>query len=75
VELQPVITRPRIFQDQDRFFKNHQIINPRPQKKRFLTQKIRPVLPVLSSHAGIMPVTEKSLLITCFAVKFCFIQN
>jgi len=32
-------------------------------KKRFLTEKIRPV----------MSVTEKNLIITCFLVKFCFI--
>jgi len=30
---------------------------------------------VLPSHAGIMPVTEKILIITSFLVKFCFIQN
>jgi len=28
--------------------------------KRFLTKKIRPVMPILPSHAGIMPVTEKN---------------
>jgi len=29
----PMFSRPRpLFQDQDRFFKDHQIINPRPQK-------------------------------------------
>jgi len=28
-------------------------------KKRSLTEKIRPVMSVLPSHAGIMPVTEK----------------
>jgi len=28
-------------------------------KTHFLTEKIRPVIPVLTSHAGIMPVTEK----------------
>jgi len=27
--------------------------------KRSLTEKIRPVMPILSSHAGIIPVTEK----------------
>jgi len=44
-------------------------------KKRFLTEKIRPAMPVLPSHAGIMPVTEKNLIITDFLVRFCFIQN
>jgi len=34
-------------------------------------------MPVLPSHAGIMPVTEKkpACFITGFLVKFCFIQN
>jgi len=32
-------------------------------------------MPVLPIYAGIMPVTEKNLLITGFLVKFCFIQN
>jgi len=32
------LPRPVLFQDQDRFFKNHQIINPRT-KKRFLSEK------------------------------------
>jgi len=44
-------------------------------KKHFFTEKIRSVMPVLPSRAGIMPVTEKDLLITGFLVKFCFIQN
>jgi len=36
----PVRSRPRpLFQDQDRFFKDHQIIKPRPQKIRSLTEK------------------------------------
>jgi len=41
-------------------------------KKRFLTEKIRPDMPVLLSHAGIMPVTEKKKknIITGFLVKF-----
>jgi len=33
------------------------------------------VMPVLPSLAGIMPLTEKNLLVTNFLVKFCFIQN
>jgi len=56
-------------QDQDHFFKiktaffkDHQIIKPRPQK-RSLIKKIRPV----------MPATQKYLLITGFLVKFCLI--
>jgi len=28
-------------------------------KKLSLTEKIRPVMPILPSHAGVMPVTEK----------------
>jgi len=32
-------------------------------------------MPILPSHIGIMPVTEKTLIITGFLVKFCFIQN
>jgi len=40
-------------------------------KKRSLTEKIRPVMLVLP----VMLVTEKNLIITCFLVKFCFIQN
>jgi len=40
-------------------------------KKRSLTEKIRPVMPVFP----VMPITEKNLIITCFLVKFCFIQN
>jgi len=76
------------FQDQDRsgqdqdhffktktkpaFFKDRQLINPRPQKT-FPYKKISPVILVLPSHAGIMPVTEKTLLITCFLVRFCII--
>jgi len=45
-------------------------------KQRSLTEKIRPVMLVLPSHAGIMPVTEKKfLLITGFPGKFYFIQN
>jgi len=35
-------------------------------KKRSLTEKIRPVMPVLPSHAGIMPVTEKTCLLPAF---------
>jgi len=35
-------------------------------KKRSLTEKISPVMPILPSHAGIMPVTEKNLIITSF---------
>jgi len=27
-------------------------------KKRSLTEKIRPVMPILAIHTGIMPVTE-----------------
>jgi len=30
-------------------------------KKRSLTEKIRSDMPVLPSHAGVMPVTEKKL--------------
>jgi len=44
-------------------------------KKRSLTEKIRPVMPLLPTYAGIMPVTEKTLNITGFLVKFCVIQN
>jgi len=56
----PARSRPRpLFQDQDRFFKDHQIINSRPQINVPLQNKIRPVMPVLHSHAEIMPVTEK----------------
>jgi len=38
-------------------------------------KKTRLVIPVLTSHARIMPVTEKKkkMLITGFLVKFCFI--
>jgi len=38
-------------------------------KKRFLIEKIRPMMPVMSvlpSHAGIMPVTEKTCLLPTF---------
>jgi len=42
-------------------------------KKRSLTEKIRPVMPVLPSHAGNRK--KKKLIITCFLVKFCFTQN
>jgi len=41
-------------------------------KKRSRAEKIRPVMPILPSHAEIMPVTEKNLIITDFLVKFCF---
>jgi len=41
---------------------------PKTSKKRSLTEKIRPVMPVLPSYAG----TEKNLIITSFLVKFCF---
>jgi len=44
-------------------------------KRRSLTEKIKPVMSILPSYAGIMPVTEKTLIITSFLVKFCFIQN
>jgi len=44
-------------------------------KKRFLTEKNRPIMSTLPSHAGIMPVTEKNLIITGFLVKICFIQT
>jgi len=49
---------------------------PRPQKT-FSDRKnqARPVMPLLPSYAGIMPVTEKILIIASFLVKFCFIQN
>jgi len=72
LKTKPVMPRPRpwpLFQDQDRFFKDHQIINQRTQK-RSLTEKIRPVMPIFPSHAGIMPVTEKTLIITGFLIKF-----
>jgi len=42
-------------------------------KKRSLTKKIWPVMLILPSHARIMPVTEKTLIIFGFLVKFCFI--
>jgi len=44
-------------------------------KKRSLTEKISKIMPILPSHAGIMPIIEKTLNITGFLVKFCFIQN
>jgi len=43
-------------------------------KKRFLTEKIRPVMPVLPSHAGNQIKPDYYLLSTVL-VKFCFIQN
>jgi len=64
-------------QDQDHFFKikndflkTIKLIT-QDLKKRFLTEKIKPV----SRFCPIMPVTEKNLFITDFLVKFCFIQN
>jgi len=42
-------------QDQDRFFKGHQILT-QDLKKRSFTEKIRPVMLVFPSHAGMMPV-------------------
>jgi len=49
--------RPRpLFQDQDRFFKT---INTWDLKKRSLTEKNQVSMPVLPSHARIMPVIEK----------------
>jgi len=42
---------------------------PKPQK-RFLTEKIGPVMPILPSHAGIMTATEKTLIITSFIESF-----
>jgi len=44
-------------------------------KRRSLTEKIRPVMPILPSHAEIMPVAKKNLIITGVLVKFCFIQK
>jgi len=35
-------------------------------KKRSLTEKIRPVVPILPSRAGIMPVTKKTWLLPAF---------
>jgi len=35
-------------------------------KKLSLTEKIRPVMPVLPSHAVIMPITEKNSLLPAF---------
>jgi len=58
------------------FLKDHQIINPCPQKSFSLQKKNQAsVMPVLPSQAGIMPENEKNLLITGFLVKVCFIQN
>jgi len=53
------VARPLSYNTKTTFYKDHQIINPRPQKNVPLQKKIRPVMPVLPSHAGIMPVTEK----------------
>jgi len=40
-------------------------------KKRSLAEKIKPVMPVLPSHAGIMPITEKKpAYITGFLSSF-----
>jgi len=59
------------FQDQDRsgqdqdhffktaFFKDHQIINPTPQKTSHYSKK-------QASYAGIMQVTEKNCLLPAF---------
>jgi len=66
-------------EDQDHFFRTKaktaflKIIKLLAQdlQKRSLTEKIRPVMLVLSSHAGITPITEQN----GFLVKFCFIQN
>jgi len=44
-------------------------------KKLSLTEKIRPVMLILPSHAGIMPVTEKNLIITGLPVKFSSSKN
>jgi len=47
----PVFSRPRpLLQDQDRFFKTIKLLTQN-LKKCFLTEKIRPVMPLLPSHA------------------------
>jgi len=43
-----IFSRPRPL------FKDHQIIKPKPQKIRSLTEKNRPIMTVLPSHASIM---------------------
>jgi len=37
------------------------------EQPQSLTEKIRPVIPVLLGHAGIMLVAEKNLIITGFS--------
>jgi len=54
------------FKTKTAFFKNHIKLLTQDLKKRSLAEKIRPVVPVLTSHAGIMPVTEKTCLLPAF---------
>jgi len=43
------------------------LATPLPKtSKNFLTEKIRPVMPILPSHAGIMLVAEKPWLLQTF---------
>jgi len=75
-KLRPVRSTPTpLFQDHKTAFLKTIKLLTQHLKKRSLTEKIRPVMSVLPSHVGIMPVTEKKLLITGFLVTFCFIQN
>jgi len=54
--------------------KFHYCLKEKMSQKRFLTEKIRPVMPVLPIHAGNRKKTNK-MIITGFLVKFYFIQN
>jgi len=54
-------------------FEDHQII-AQDLKIYSPTEKIRPVMPVLPSHAGII-LEPKNMLFTSILLKFCFIPK
>jgi len=73
----PVRKRPRPrFHDQDRFFKDHQIINPRPQKMSHYGKNQASYAGFSQSFRNYAGNRKKTCMLTIgFLVKFCFIQN
>jgi len=60
------VARPLSYKTKTAYFLKTIKLLTQDLKNVSLQKKIRPVMPALSSHAGIMPVTEKNLLITGF---------
>jgi len=62
------------FKTKTAFFKDHQIINPRSQK-RYLTEKNQASYTGFAQSCRNYAGNRKNMLITGFLVKFFFMQN